>query len=150
MVFSVSSERHMQCLVTEISKVFKLRQWDSNPRPLDRQSHRLTTEPTPHQDADRHEWPLNWLSNWWSSQHVTCKHLRDDSWVGTSYSLKLKRYSYQLGTVPEKPSYYCSNGQWTRSNIVVQLPAMHRLSIREFCVNLGGEAGHTRDELTTP
>ena len=39
--FSLSSERHWQSGVKEIAKVSK-RQWDSNPRPLDRQSHGVT------------------------------------------------------------------------------------------------------------
>ena len=41
----VSSERHRQCGVKEIAKVAKWCHWDSNTRPLDRQSHALTTEP---------------------------------------------------------------------------------------------------------
>ena len=45
MAFSVSSERHWQSRVKEIAKVSKWPQQDSNPRPLDCQSHALTTEP---------------------------------------------------------------------------------------------------------
>ena len=43
-VVSVSSERHRQSGVYEIADVAKRRQWDSNPRQLDRHSHALTTE----------------------------------------------------------------------------------------------------------
>ena len=44
--FSVSSEIHWQSGVKEIAKVSKRPQQDSNPRPLDSQSHALTTEPS--------------------------------------------------------------------------------------------------------
>ena len=46
--FSVSSERHWQSRVEEIAKVSKRPQQDSNLRPLDCQSHALTTEPPLH------------------------------------------------------------------------------------------------------
>ena len=45
MAVSVSSERHWQSGVKEFAKVSKRPQQDSNPRPLDCQSHALTTEP---------------------------------------------------------------------------------------------------------
>ena len=43
--FSVSSERHWQSGVKEIAKVSKRSLWDSIARPLDCQSHALSTEP---------------------------------------------------------------------------------------------------------
>ena len=45
LLFSGSSERHWQSGVNEIAKVSKRPQQDSNQRPLDCQSHALTTEP---------------------------------------------------------------------------------------------------------
>ena len=40
--FSISSERHWQSGVKDIAKVCERPQWDSNPQPLDCQSHALT------------------------------------------------------------------------------------------------------------
>ena len=104
--FSVSSERHWQSGVKEIAKVSKRSQWDSIARPLDCQSHALSTEPPPPAGTPPSLWL--WIRNRtrWSL----------DYWYGRrsrgSFRIPNTKWLWIRNRTPSARNY--SYGKWSR------------------------------------